>query len=122
MNRALELRSEDHIHENDREQEGPQKLNKRFFQLPPAAGDSGRISRQEVHRSNGLTQGLKPVSQGKARRYAGAHRGLSLTIESIDARRTEVLLDINQAVQAYQSAARRWHIKPRDRRGILTIL
>ena len=106
MNRALELRGENHVHEDDREHEGPEELCERAFEFAPLAGDGGRVGRRHVHLGGGMFQSFDAVGERVAGRDRGAQRDLTLTVESVNARGADVALDLDEVVEAYEPAAR----------------
>ena len=123
MNNALELRSEDHIHEDDREKERPDELIECAFKLFSPARDGGRVGRWQVHPSHFLSQRLEPirkrVTRSRLDRCSQAH--LPLAIEPVDARRSCGRDDLHQIVEAGEFSVLTRDVEPGNRRGIVPL-
>ena len=74
VDQALELRRQDHVHEDDRQQERPEELVEGALQLAAAAGDRDGVRRRQVHLARPGAQRLEAVGQGVARRDVAARR------------------------------------------------
>ncbi len=63
------------------------------LELAAAAADRGGVGRGHAQLGGRLAQRLQAIGERVARRDAGAHVGLALAIEAIDARRALRLLE-----------------------------
>ena len=80
---AFKLRRENHVHEDDGEQEGPEELVEGALELAAAAGDRGRVAGLQPHLRDLAAHGLDAVGQGVAGRDARAHGDLALAVEYV---------------------------------------
>ena len=121
MNDALELRSENHVHESNRQKERPDEFHQSAFHLAASSGDGSRIRCRHVHVRRCFPQRVESVRQGVTRRHRGPQRNNPLPINPVDSRWTSVFFDRHQIVEAHQTAARRGHVETRDGRRIAAI-
>ncbi len=119
MNRAFVLRSEDHVHENNRQEHRPDEFVIGAGQLAPASGNGGRVPGRKVHLPYGPMQGFQAIAERKSRRDLGAQACLALAVEAVDARSAAGGFNLYQVVEPDQAGAPPGHIKPRD--GVDTI-
>ena len=119
MNRALVVGGEDHVHEDDGEEKGPDELVEGALQLAAAAGDFGGVGWREVHLVHRFAQGLDAVGQGIAGADGCAKRDHALAIEAVDARRTVGQVDAGEIAKLDQPAATAGQIEIVDGGGIV---
>src|SRR2546421_8162432 len=105
MNCAFKLRRENHVHENDRQNKGPDEFCESSFQLARAAGNGSRISGRKIHLSNRPTQRLNAVRQSEPWSDGRSHGDLSLAVESINTRRAGIPLDLYKVIKPHQASA-----------------
>ena len=110
MDQALELRRQDHVHEDDRQHEGPEELAEGALQLAAAAGDGRRVGGRQVHLVDRLLQRLEPVGQRVAGRDAGAQAHLPLAVQAVDAGGRGLLVEGDEVAELDRACRRR----PRD--------
>ena len=120
---ALELRRQDHVHENDRQQERPDETAERCLQLARRARRSSWNSRPA---SSSAAASTRRASRRSASAKPGATAARKLTCRCRSRRSMREGLvsrdELDQIVEPHQSAALARHIEPRDRRGSLRFL
>jgi hypothetical protein len=79
---------------------------KRSLELARATGNRRRVSTRQVHLLNRISQRFDSIRESVARRHRRAHRNLSLTIETIDSRRTRVAYDPYEVIKSDKSRVR----------------
>ena len=121
VDRALELRGEDHVHEDDREQEGPDELVERALKLAPLAGDGRRVGGGHVHLGGGAAERLDAVGHRVAGRDRGAQGDLALAVEAVDARGRVLAPETDEVVETYQPAARRGDEEAAERARVVAV-
>ena len=121
MHQAFELRGQDHIHEDDREQERPEKLAKRRIQLAPPSRDPRCVSRRKIQVLRFSPQRLQSISQRITRRDGCAHTHLPLPVQAIDARCGIRRHECDKIVQSNQPPIRPGHEKARDFSGSIPL-
>ena len=118
---ALELRRQDHVHEDHRQRERPQELHERLLEFLAAPADRHGVAGRQVHLGRCASNRGKAVGQGEAGRDVAAHARVALPVQPIHARRAGGLLDGDQVVEANQAAVARGHEQPADRRDVPAI-
>src|SRR6266404_8123390 len=66
VNNALELRGEDHVHEDDREKKRPDELVERPFKLASASRHRSRVSGRQIHTGHFLAKCVEPIGESVA--------------------------------------------------------
>ena len=106
VDEALVLRGEDHVHEHDRQREGPEELAEGAFEFPAAAGHLVGVFGGYVQFINGLAEGREAIGLGIAlsrcnSRAQGHH---TLAVEAVDAGCGHAGDDLDDIVEADECA------------------
>ncbi len=119
MDDALELRSEDHVHEDDGEQQRPDELPIGAGELAAAAGDGGGVGRRQVHLLYRLAQRFQPVRQRKARPHGRSQAHLALPVHAVDAGGRDLLFQGDEIAELVELAAAAGDEEGEDRSRIV---
>ena len=122
MNEAFELRREDDVHQNDRQQKRPEKFVKGGFQFPRAAGDARRVTGRQAHLLHFGAQGGDAVGLGVTGRDRGAQADLPLPVEPVNARGGLRRHELHDIVEAREAAVLARHEQPRDGGRVVAIV
>ena len=114
MNEALELRGENHVHENHGEQKGVHEFAKGLFHFASAARDARGEAGRHVQIFRRGAQGFEAVGERVAGRDRGAQADLALAVEAVDARGGEAGDDLHEVVEAHHAAALLRDVEARD--------
>ena len=119
--KTLELRSQNHVHEDDRQEKGPEKLHEGLFQFAATPGYPAGVGGRHVEFSGGRAQDLEAVGQGVARRHGSPQTDRALAIDTVDTRGALGADDIHNIIETHQAAALARHVEAGDGFRILAI-
>ena len=118
VDQALELRRQDHVHEDHGQQEDPEELDERLLELSGPARDGRDVAGGQVHLRGRLLERVHPVGLAVAGRDDAAEPVLALALRPVDARRRLVARDLDEVVQPDEPAAgRHADLRRRAERG-----
>src|SRR3954471_17311369 len=99
MRQAFKKRGQNHVHENDGQAEGDQKLAEGALEFAAAAGNNRRITGRHIEFASCFDQGLVAIGESVAWSNRRLKRDLALAIESIDLRNALRGLHIYEVIE-----------------------
>ena len=112
LHHALELRREDHVHEQHGQQEGDDELGEGLLEFLRAARDGGAVLRPHAELVGRCAQHTDAFAEGVARGDRAAQAVLALAVEAVDARGALRRHDLDEVVEADRRARASRHHQP----------
>jgi hypothetical protein len=81
MNETLKLRSQNHVHEHQRQQKYPNEFAESRVQLTRITRHRGSVRRGEIHLCGRRVQRFDPICQRVTGRHVSAERGCPFAID-----------------------------------------
>src|SRR5690348_2798904 len=104
MQERFELSGQHHVHENERERHGHQKVVSAACQLLALADANAAVAGVHVEIRGELLQFRNDIGLRSARQKVASYGDLALAIQAIDARRSCSRLDADYLIEAYRTA------------------